>query len=46
LFSTLSLANKYATLLNLYGKIKNSLGFGIIEDEDVEENPSGFGTSE
>jgi hypothetical protein len=33
-----------ATLFNLYGKIKNVLGFGIMEDEYDEENPSGFGT--
>ena len=32
-----------ATLFNLYGRIKNVLGFGIIE-EDEEENTSGFGT--
>ncbi|KIV88214.1 hypothetical protein PV10_09131 [Exophiala mesophila] len=34
-----------ATLFNLYGRIKNILGFGILEDEDEQEdNPSGFGT--
>jgi LMBR1-like membrane protein len=33
-----------ATLFNLYGKIKSVFGFGILEDEDEEENPSGFGT--
>lgn len=33
------------TLFNLYGKIKNVLGFGFIEiEEDEDENPSGFGT--
>ncbi|KIX95826.1 uncharacterized protein Z520_08534 [Fonsecaea multimorphosa CBS 102226] len=33
------------TLFNLYGKIKNVLGFGILEiDEDEDDNPSGFGT--
>ncbi|ETI28208.1 hypothetical protein G647_00657 [Cladophialophora carrionii CBS 160.54] len=33
------------TLFNLYGKIKNVLGFGFIEiEEDEEDNPSGFGT--
>lgn len=31
-----------ATLFNLYGKIKDTLGFGIIEDEDEEGNPSGY----
>lgn len=34
-----------ATLFNLYGKIKNVFGFGILEDDEGEdENPSGFGT--
>jgi hypothetical protein len=34
-----------ATLFNLYGKIKNVLGFGILEDDEgEEENTSGFGT--
>ena len=33
-----------ATFFNLYGKIKRVFGFGIIEDEYDEENPSGFGT--
>ena len=33
-----------ATLFNLYGKVKNAFGFGILEDEDDVENPSGFGT--
>lgn len=32
-----------ATTFNLYGKTKNILGFGILEDES-EDNPSGFGT--
>lgn len=32
-----------ATLFNLYGKVKNLFGFGILEDES-EDNPSGFGT--
>jgi len=32
-----------ATLFNLYGKMKNVIGFGVLEDDDVE-NPSGFGT--
>jgi hypothetical protein len=34
------------TLFNLYGKIKNVLGFGFLEidDEGDAENPSGFGT--
>jgi hypothetical protein len=34
-----------ATLFNLYGKIKTIFGFGILDDEDdEEENASGFGT--
>ncbi|KAI9812199.1 MAG: hypothetical protein M1827_004865 [Pycnora praestabilis] len=32
-----------ATLFNLYGKVKQIFGFGILEDDD-EENPSGYGT--
>ena len=32
-----------ATLFNLYGRVKNVLGFGIFDDED-EGNPSAFGT--
>ncbi|KAK5937339.1 hypothetical protein PMZ80_010345 [Knufia obscura] len=33
-----------ATLFNLYGRIKNVFGFGILDDDDEENNPSGFGT--
>lgn len=33
-----------ATLFNLYSKVKKVFGFGILEDEDDVENPSGFGT--
>lgn len=33
-----------ATLFNLYGRIKNVLGFGILEDEDGDESDApGFG---
>lgn len=32
-----------ATLFNLYGKTKKVIGFGVLEDDSVE-NPSGFGT--
>ncbi|KAM3419377.1 hypothetical protein BST61_g5307 [Cercospora zeina] len=32
-----------ATLFNVYGRMKNLLGFGFLEDES-EDNPSGFGT--
>lgn len=43
-FPILILLPVCATLFNLYGKIKNIFGYNIIEDEDDEENPSGFGT--
>ncbi|KAK3684643.1 hypothetical protein LTR37_020075 [Vermiconidia calcicola] len=33
----------FATLFNLYGKVKNVIGFGVLEDES-EDNSSGFGT--
>jgi len=34
-----------ATLFNLYGKVKRCIGFGgVIDDEDEEENESGYGT--
>ncbi len=33
-----------ATLFNLYGKAKNIFGFGVLEDEDDVENPTGYGT--
>jgi hypothetical protein len=32
-----------ATLFNLYGKVKKVIGFGVLEDDDMD-NPSGFGT--
>ncbi|KAF9885482.1 hypothetical protein FE257_012809 [Aspergillus nanangensis] len=34
-----------ATLFNLYGRVKNICGFGLIEedDDDMENNPSGYG---
>ena len=32
-----------ATMFNLYGRVKNIFGFGILEDES-DENPPGFGT--
>ncbi|GAM86296.1 hypothetical protein ANO11243_043080 [Dothideomycetidae sp. 11243] len=32
-----------ATLFNLYGKVKNVFGFGVLDDES-EENAAGFGT--
>lgn len=33
----------FATLFNVYGRMKSLLGFGFLEDES-EDNPSGFGT--
>lgn len=44
LFPILILIPVSATFFNLYGRIKTIFGFGIIEDEDEENNPSGFGT--
>ncbi|KAE8352020.1 LMBR1-like membrane protein-domain-containing protein [Aspergillus coremiiformis] len=34
-----------ATLFNLYGRVKNICGFGLLEEEeeDLENNPSGYG---
>lgn len=32
-----------ATLFNLYGKTKKIIGFGVLEDDSID-NPSGFGT--
>ncbi|EXJ89411.1 hypothetical protein A1O3_02478 [Capronia epimyces CBS 606.96] len=43
LFPMFILVPVCATLFNLYGKIKDILGFGILEDSE-EDNPSGFGT--
>lgn len=43
LFPILILIPVCATLFNLYGRVKNVFGFGIVED-DEEANPSGFGT--
>lgn len=35
----------FATLFNLYGRVKNIFGFGLAEEDehDVENNPSGYG---
>jgi hypothetical protein len=33
-----------ATLFNLYGRVKRMLGFGLIDDEEDEENATGYGT--
>ena len=42
-FPILILVPVCATLFNLYGRIKNIFGFGVVED-DEEDNPTGFGT--
>ncbi|KAL2440987.1 hypothetical protein ABEF95_010360 [Exophiala dermatitidis] len=45
LFPMFILVPVCAALFNLYGKIKDILGFGILKDDDDDEtNPSGFGT--
>ncbi|KAJ9632598.1 hypothetical protein H2204_007902 [Knufia peltigerae] len=44
LFPIFILVPVCATLFNLYGRIKSAFGFDMIEDEDEEVNPSGFGT--
>lgn len=44
LFPIFILVPVCATLFNLYGKVKRTLGFGVFEDDDEESNPSGFGT--
>lgn len=35
----------FATLFNLYGRVKNIFGFGLAEEDehDLENNPSGYG---
>jgi len=43
LFPIFILVPVCATLFNLYGRVKRLLGFGIIDDDD-EENETGFGT--
>lgn len=42
-FPCILLIPVFGTLFNLYGKAKNILGFGVLEDES-DENVSGFGT--
>lgn len=44
LFPMVILVPVCATLFNLYGRAKRILGFGAIDDEDEEENISGYGT--
>ena len=45
LFPTFILVPVCATLFNLYGKVKNCVGFGgVIDDDDDEDNETGFGT--
>ncbi|KAL2826054.1 LMBR1-like membrane protein-domain-containing protein [Aspergillus cavernicola] len=44
-FPVLILVPIMATLFNLYGRVRNICGFGLIEedDDDLENNPSGYG---
>ncbi|KAI9368185.1 LMBR1-like membrane protein-domain-containing protein [Aspergillus egyptiacus] len=44
-FPVLILVPIVATLFNLYGRVKNICGFGLLEedDDDLENNPSGYG---
>jgi hypothetical protein len=44
LFPTFILVPVCATLFNLYGKVKNCIGFGGVIDDDDEENETGYGT--
>lgn len=45
LFPTFILIPVFATLFNLYSKVKNCTGYGgAIEDDDDEENDHGYGT--
>ncbi|KAH8658765.1 LMBR1-like membrane protein-domain-containing protein [Tricladium varicosporioides] len=44
LFPAFILIPVCATLFNLYGKVKNCVGFGGVIDDDDEENESGYGT--
>jgi hypothetical protein len=44
LFPTFILVPVCATLFNLYGKVKNCIGFGGVIDDDDEDNESGYGT--
>jgi hypothetical protein len=44
LFPAFILIPVSATLFNLYGKVKNCIGFGGVIEDDEEENESGYGT--
>lgn len=44
LFPAFILIPVCATLFNLYGKVKNCVGFGGVIEDDDEENESGYGT--
>lgn len=33
-----------ATYFNLYGRVKRLVGFGVIDDDEDDENPTGYGT--
>lgn len=43
-FPIFILVSVCATLFNLYGRVKRIVGFGVIDDDDEEENVTGFGT--
>jgi hypothetical protein len=43
LFPTFILVPVCATLFNLYGRVKRWMGFNIVEDDDQDENTSGYG---
>ncbi|KAK2738195.1 hypothetical protein FQN57_007170 [Myotisia sp. PD_48] len=43
-FPMLILVPVLATMFNMYGRIKNIFGFGLVDkDDDIEDNPSGYG---
>ena len=44
LFPAFILVPVCATLFNLYGKVKNCIGFGGVIEDDDDENESGYGT--
>jgi hypothetical protein len=44
LFPIFILVPVSATLFNLYGRVKRLVGFGVIDDDDEEDNEIGFGT--
>jgi hypothetical protein len=44
LFPMVILVPVCATLFNLYGRVKDLFGFGVVEDEEEDDNAAGFGT--